>query len=198
MNACCSGCRRGAVLQALQRLDRAALGASPRASGRRDARRRQSAPCRRRSRPGRNRTSASCRRVARAARPADWSRRRRTARRRGRCGGIASGIFMRHASPLSSRRRCTPATSRRYQALASASSTGARPFQRGARGGGDGRRRRAGGLPARARRFWRATASRPSSRTRCARRRRGRRSVGRCAAMVSTEAPFGFTRATLR
>src|SRR4051794_28133100 len=100
-------------------------------------------------------------------------------------------------SPFSNRRNCTGAASRRYQALASASSTGASPSSATfaaaamvcASSGRPSSARSAllarKGVAPIAPKAMRAPATRPPLN-------------GRCAAMLSTEAPFGFTRAIFK
>src|SRR5260370_29719029 len=106
-------------------------------------------------------------------------------------------LALAYCWPVSRRRRCTPTTSRRYQALASESSTGEVPSV----------------TAATAAAILAASSARPSIARSAALARTGVAAIapsamraptvrppliGRCAASVTTAPPFGLTRAILR
>src|ERR1700688_3133154 len=113
--------------------------------------------------------------------------------------GLGHGFFLApsYCWPVSRRRRCTPTTSRRYQALASESSTGEVPSV----------------TAATAAAMLAASSVRPSSARSAALARTGVTAIApsamrtptarppldaTCAASVTTEPPFGLMRAILR
>ncbi len=100
--------------------------------------------------------------------------------------------------PSNRRRRCTPATSRRYQALAIGSVAGRGPFGRGGDSAADSRLVEVSSLPTPVPRPWRGSRSAPSRHRLSARRRRGRRRPEHGPRSRSPRRPSGRTREILR